>query len=225
MLSCPEDASLSGPMDIRDRILDAAKRVYAAHGFRGATTRLIANEAGVNEVTLFRTFGSKSCIFQELMRSVSRDAPLPQLPDIPADPERELTGWCDGTLGFMRANRSILRNAIAEIEERPDAAAAACEGPSCAAAELAQYLGRLSERGLLSEPLDEAEVHTAVSMLMSALWGDAMCREVIPEAFPPETEAASRYVHTFVRAIGARPAAVAPSRVPAAAPRARRSAP
>ena len=35
-------------MDIRDRILDAAKRVYAQHGFRGATTRLIANEAGVD---------------------------------------------------------------------------------------------------------------------------------------------------------------------------------
>ena len=45
-------------MEIRDRILEAAKRVYAKHGFRGATTRLIAIEADVNEVTIFRTFGS-----------------------------------------------------------------------------------------------------------------------------------------------------------------------
>ena len=54
-------------MDIRDRILDAAKRIYAQHGFRGATTRLIAIEAGVNEVTLFRTFGSKAALFEALM--------------------------------------------------------------------------------------------------------------------------------------------------------------
>ena len=55
-------------MDIRDRILDAAKRIYAQHGFRGATTRLIAIEAGVNEVTLFRTFGSKAALFEALMQ-------------------------------------------------------------------------------------------------------------------------------------------------------------
>ena len=54
-------------MDIRQRILDAAKRVYAVHGFRGATTRLIAIEADVNEVTLFRLFGSKAALFEALV--------------------------------------------------------------------------------------------------------------------------------------------------------------
>ena len=56
-------------MDTRERILQAAARVYAQHGFRGATTRLIAIEAGVNEVSLFRTFGSKAALFEAMMES------------------------------------------------------------------------------------------------------------------------------------------------------------
>jgi AcrR family transcriptional regulator len=73
-------------MEIRDRILEAAKRVYAKHGFRGATTRLIAIEADVNEVTIFRTFGSKAALFDSLMQSHVAQSPLPVLPDEPVNP-------------------------------------------------------------------------------------------------------------------------------------------
>ena len=41
------------------RLLEAALEVIAREGYAGATTRQIAAEAGVNEVTLFRRFGSK----------------------------------------------------------------------------------------------------------------------------------------------------------------------
>ena len=74
-------------MEIRDRILEAAARVYAHHGYRGATTRLIANEAGVNEVTLFRTFGSKDSLFEELARGQADAAIVPELPAV-AGPSR-----------------------------------------------------------------------------------------------------------------------------------------
>src|SRR5437764_3501044 len=101
--------SIPVPMDIRDRILDAAKRVYAQHGFRGATTRLIAIEAGVNEVSLFRTFGSKAALFEAMMQSHAAQLPLPLLPDDPADPQAELTSWCAGVLAHMRQWRSLIR--------------------------------------------------------------------------------------------------------------------
>src|SRR5215203_2333552 len=66
-------------MDNRDRILDAAKKIYAQYGFRGATTRLIAIEADVNEVTLFRTFGSKAALFEALMQTHVATSPIPEL--------------------------------------------------------------------------------------------------------------------------------------------------
>lgn len=49
--------------DTNTRILDAALRLFYQNGYDGTTTRGIAEGAGVNEVTLFRNFGSKEKIF------------------------------------------------------------------------------------------------------------------------------------------------------------------
>jgi AcrR family transcriptional regulator len=49
----------------RQRIIEAAERVFSRDGFQGATTREIAREAGVNEVTLFRHFKSRDDLLRE----------------------------------------------------------------------------------------------------------------------------------------------------------------
>ncbi len=187
-------------MEIRDRILEAAARVYALHGYRGATTRLIANEAGVNEVTLFRTFGSKDSLFEELARGQADAAVVPELAAAPVDPERELTEWCRAVLGYLTQQRSFLRKSMSEMEERPLAAEAACKGPHCAGDVLARYVEALKSHDL-ARP--EGETDTAISMFMSSLFGDAMCREMMPGAFPePAEEAPARYARCFLRAVG-----------------------
>jgi AcrR family transcriptional regulator len=53
-------------MNAEQRILEAALRVFASEGYTGATTRKIAEEANVAEVTLFRKFKSK----ENLLRAV-----------------------------------------------------------------------------------------------------------------------------------------------------------
>jgi AcrR family transcriptional regulator len=55
----------------RQRILEAAERVFSRDGFQGATTREIAREAGVNEVTLFRHFRSRDDLLRETILSHS----------------------------------------------------------------------------------------------------------------------------------------------------------
>ena len=200
--------SLAGSHDSRDRILEAAARVYAQYGFRGATTRLIAQEAGVNEVTLFRLFGSKAQLFDELLNKQLHESAVPVLPDEPgADPEIELTEWCAVLLFQMRASRSFLRKMIGETEERPAAARSACVGPHCAAESLERYVLKLRARGL-ADP--DADHRTAISMFMSALFGDVMVRDAMEEHFFPEPEddAPSRYVLTFMRAAGVAPSPV-----------------
>jgi AcrR family transcriptional regulator len=187
-------------MDIRQRILDAARRVYAQHGFRGATTRLIAIDAGVNEVTLFRTFGSKAALFEALMATQVAQSPVPVLPDVPRDPEREMTAWCAALLRHLRENRSLLRTAFGEIEERPEAALSMCQGPNCAGEMLGAYLRRLHDRGMADAPDD---LDAAVAMLMSSMIGDAISRDVMPDVFPqPEENAPAQYVRVFLRALG-----------------------
>ena len=159
-------------MDIRERILQAAARVYAQHGFRGATTRLIAIEAGVNEVSLFRTFGSKAALFEAMMQSHAASLPMPSLPEVPGNAQAEITAWCAALLAHMRQWRSLIRKSFGELEERPEAAVVMCEGPNCAAAALAAYVARLQAMGLSDET---ADVATAVSMFTSSMFGDAMC--------------------------------------------------
>ncbi|MGV3664093.1 MAG: TetR/AcrR family transcriptional regulator [Prosthecobacter sp.] len=51
----------------RDRLLVAALAVFSQNGLQGATTKAIAAQAGVNEVTLFRLFGSKENLLGELL--------------------------------------------------------------------------------------------------------------------------------------------------------------
>jgi AcrR family transcriptional regulator len=187
--------------DSRDRILEAAARVYAQYGFRGATTRLIAQEAGVNEVTLFRLFGSKAQLFDELLSKQLHASVIPLLPDEPENPEIELVEWCAVLLSQMRASRSFLRKMIGETEERPEAARSACLGPHAAGESLERYVERLRARGLADT---DADCRTAISMFISALFGDVMVRDAMEEHFFPEPvdDAPARYVMTFLRAAG-----------------------
>ena len=206
--------------EIKNRILSAAARVYSQHGFRGATTRLIATEAGVNEVTLFRTFGSKAELLQAMLQSQVSAHAAPMLSDDISNPQETLSEWCASLIEYVREHAHMIRKTIAEAEERPDAACAACEGPSTAGVSLTLYVERLVESGAAEQGVD---VHTAVSMFMSAIFGDALYRDVMPRSFPqPLQDAASKYVATFLRAVGYRAASLPVRSRPARVANARR---
>lgn len=184
----------------RERILEAAARVYSKHGFRGATTRLIAAEAGVNEVTLFRTFGSKGALLEAVLEENDRGDEVNPLPDPPVDPQRELTEWVETHLERIRTLRPMLIHAISEYEERPEVADFACRGRIDVHHHITEYVTRLHELGLADR---DADVNAAVTMLISAIMSDAMGRPMAPHTFPPPDEAPRRYVRCFLRAIGA----------------------
>jgi AcrR family transcriptional regulator len=57
-----ETGRSASPEETRERILVAARDVIGRKGKRGATTREIADVAGVNEATLFRHFGTKEAL-------------------------------------------------------------------------------------------------------------------------------------------------------------------
>lgn len=56
--------------DARQKIFDAAVKLFSENGFHATTTRVIAQFAGVNEVTLFRHFKSKQQLFYEILEHV-----------------------------------------------------------------------------------------------------------------------------------------------------------
>jgi AcrR family transcriptional regulator len=51
----------------KNKILDAALKIFAKEGYKSATTRSIAHESGFSEITLFRKFETKENLFNEAM--------------------------------------------------------------------------------------------------------------------------------------------------------------
>ncbi|HTR77109.1 MAG TPA: hypothetical protein VMH39_03335, partial [Gemmatimonadaceae bacterium] len=159
-------------------------------------------EAAVNEVTIFRIFGSKASLFDALMQLQAGRAPTPLLPEHVEDPEHDVAIWAEAVLHHMRENRSLIRTSIGEMEDRPGAAVCMCERPNTAATLLADYVARLQSTGR-ADPA--ADVPTAVAMLMSSLFADAVCRDIMPKLFPrPDDDAPARYVRIFLRSLGVR---------------------
>jgi AcrR family transcriptional regulator len=57
--------------DTKEKLLDATLSLMSEKGYLGATTRAISERAGVTELTLFRHFGSKEKLFEEVLNKYS----------------------------------------------------------------------------------------------------------------------------------------------------------
>jgi AcrR family transcriptional regulator len=102
----PLDAK-AAPEETRDRIIGAAREIIARKGKRGATTREIADLAGVNEATLFRHFGNKDALIVAVAKASCGD-------DLLRDLIAPLRGAIDEDL------KTIGRAMIVHMEARID---------------------------------------------------------------------------------------------------------
>ncbi len=184
----------------KDHILEAAARLYGEHGFRGTTTRRIAEEAGCNEVTLFRLFGSKTALLLEALRVHSVQPTHCQLPSDPVDPLAELTEWATDKRRAISGMRSIIRKAMSEFEENPAMPKCITQGASVTYTALREYLQRLQEAGFTD---GKADTSTAASMLISTVFHDAIARDMMPNAFPqPSSAAPGMYAALCLKSLG-----------------------
>lgn len=192
----------SDPMDTRTTILNAAVQVFSQHGFRGSTTRRIADAAEVNEVTIFRYFGSKEALLQEAIRGSDTSAVTSPLPEDPKNPSQELTAWCTAVINHLHSRSSVIRKCMGEMEERPELSENATEAPVRATNELCTYFRSLRAKGFTEEEFDPT---VAAAMLIGSLFHDAMGRDMMPDAYPkPATKAPGKYANMILRALGVR---------------------
>jgi AcrR family transcriptional regulator len=196
-------------MDVREALLDAAVRVFAEAGVRGATTRRIAQEAGVNEVTLFRHFRSKDELMRAAVAHFAERVQDRPLPEHPADLRGELGDWCRAHYRELYKRRAFIRKAMSEYEEHPGHCLHGMQAAVRIAQDLAAYLRRARDAGIAHGDWDE---RAAANMLMGAIFSDAMGRDTMPERYPyAMRDAADKYVDLLVSAIGTR-VATRPSR-------------
>ncbi len=198
-------------MPLRDKILHAATQLYAETGFRGTTTRQIAERAGVNEVTLFRHFGSKNALLHEAIQCACARREGTLLPERPREVREELRHWAQETWKVLWGRRAVIRTALGELAAHPELYPRENSATACAGRELRKYLERVRTLGLASAEFD---ISAATATLMGTLFADAMSRDILPLVYRQEpTQAIEQYVELFLRAIGVEtPSALAQER-------------
>jgi AcrR family transcriptional regulator len=161
----------------RDRILAAARRVFAAEGYDRATVRRVAAEAGTAPSMVIRYFGSKDALFASAVRF---DLRLPDLSVVPRDQigaqlvRHFLARWEEapsgGELGaLLRAavSTEVARERVIDIfQHQLQVAVVAISGAEAAehraALIAAQLLGLALTRYILALPASVALTHELI---------------------------------------------------------------
>ena len=99
-----------------ERLLDAAARVFARKGLKGATTREIAVEAGLSEMTLFRRFGTKEKLLRAVVeRFFARRIEPPPAQQPPGDLRAALLHYAKLQHRLMDESLPIIRVLLGEL--------------------------------------------------------------------------------------------------------------
>jgi AcrR family transcriptional regulator len=184
--------------ETRQRILEAAVQLFSERGYDGATTRAIASLAGVNEVTLFRHFGSKKSLFQGMLR---HNSALPGLEfalreRLTGDYRQDLLVLATQVLTLLHARRKEIIMLLAEAERRPEMLEMVAFVPMQQRQMVSDYLKWQMAQGRV-RPLDpDLATQGLLGMLLSYCLG----LNLLPEALRriPLEEVADQFVDLFV---------------------------
>jgi AcrR family transcriptional regulator len=152
----------------RERIMQAATQLFSEKGYAGATTRSIADLAGVNEVTLFRHFGSKENLAKEVMDRFGGPAIAADLESrFSGDYVQDLSLIGHAMLRIMTERSDAMRMAICEAGNFPELQPVVVENPRQLRLMLARYFQRQMDAGVIREGIPELLAQGFLGMFFS----------------------------------------------------------
>jgi AcrR family transcriptional regulator len=154
--------------DTRQRIIAAAMQLFGQVGYTRASTRLIAETAGVNEVTLFRHFGSKKNLLMACMETFNAGG-------FSATFEARLSGDYPSDIALMARlqlqntseNLDVLRLLLSDARSVPELQQAMHSGGGGNMALVAAYFQRQIEAGEVRPELPAGALASAFDSLFS----------------------------------------------------------
>jgi AcrR family transcriptional regulator len=184
--------------ETRQRILDATVQLFSERGYDRATTRAIAVLAGVNEVTLFRHFGSKKSLFQAMLR---HNSALPGLEfalreRLTGDYQQDLLILATQILTLLHARRKEIIMLLAEAERQPEMLEMVAFVPMQQRQMVSDYLKWQMAQGHV-RPMDP---DLAAQGLLGMLLGYCLGLNLLPETLRRMSleEVAAQFVDLFV---------------------------
>jgi AcrR family transcriptional regulator len=165
--------------DTKERLLGATMKLVSEKGYLGATTREIAQEAGVSELTLFRHFGTKEKLFEGLLGQYTFLPRLkelrPQLDELPY--EEALRTVATRFLLTLKERKSFIKIMFSEANHYPDKIRKIYNDTiDETRATLADYFLSLRKKGRLRNISPEAGARTFLSMLVAYFRSEEIMR-------------------------------------------------
>jgi len=165
-----------------EAILAAAAELIGERGYKATTTRAIAEKAGVNEVTVFRRFGSKAGLLKALAESWSKTMAgfaVTAIPD-PTDTRGTLE-----TLALMEVRQAAELGPAAmrlafDAQSVPEVTEILGAGPNTNLEGLADYMAARQGAGDLRADLDPHVMAEAFFAMTSSF---VMSRQVLGTRF------------------------------------------
>ena len=190
-------------LDTKERIKQAALKLFSTKGFLGATTKEIAKEARVAEVTLFRYFSSKENLFEEVLRDYSFLSELRRILEHVKDMrfEEALHLIAKRFLEALKARKDIIRIIQSEVYRYPDKVQVIYHRMIDEFIQtIADYLKGLKEQGITKD-LDDAYTARAFMGLIFSLFN--MQEILMRSRYKKDDEQAllAAYVDIFIRGI------------------------
>jgi AcrR family transcriptional regulator len=190
----------SSPIDdTRQRILQAAAEIIAERGYARATTRSIAESAGVNEVTLFRHFGSKRNLLSEL---IGQHSALPELTKVienqlTGDYRQDLTRLATVFFRVITERKEALRLMLCEARELPEVREVIVQVPDQLRGVLTGYFQSQMDGGKVKEMHPELMAQAFLGMFFSyGIAREMLASQIAPDV--PQEALIAQFVDIFV---------------------------
>lgn len=192
----------------RQAVIEAAARLFMAHGYGQVSMDAVAREAGVSKATLYAYFSSKDQLFASIIGGacgrIAFDEGL--FTRAPADLRASLMALGGRLLRFLMdpTTQAIQRVVIAESARFPELGAAFLRaGPEVFLARLADWMAQLGRDGRLNVPDPRLAADQFGALLRPLIFLRAVL--MVPPA-PDEAEidaTVNAAVDTFLRAYAA----------------------
>ena len=189
----------SSGADTRTKIIHAASDLFAERGYIGTTTRSIAERAGVNEVTLFRHFGTKENLAKEVMNQFGGQAIAQEMAqNLTGVYQEDLLLIGKTILQVMRERSDVMRLAICESGQFPELQKIVAENPRQLRTMLAAFFQSQMDRGVIHRDHPELLAQAFLGMFFSYT---VLRGFLLDELHPPldDEEFIDRFVEVFVR--------------------------
>jgi AcrR family transcriptional regulator len=172
------------PKIIEDQtIYQSAIRVVIERGYSGATTKQIAEAAGISEVTLFRKYGNKAQLVKQAIMAMAGQIDLQTAAAYTGDVAADLLRVVETYQASAGEFGQFFYTVLLEIPRHPDLSDS-LESPI----ELINHVGKLIARYQSDGVLVQEHPLHAVAALWGPLMATNLIRSAAPAVAPPQID-------------------------------------